>query len=85
MMSRTQITLDPEIHRRARRRASDMGVSLAEYVRLLMARDLSGTQTKADSSLVFNLGSSGGSDIAKNKRAMIAAAVASSRTPSRRR
>jgi hypothetical protein len=32
MMSRTQILLEQEIQRRARQRASDLGVSLAEYV-----------------------------------------------------
>jgi hypothetical protein len=74
MMSRTQITLDPEIQRRARRRANDLGMSLAEYVRRLVARDLGSAQTKADPISVFDLGSSGGSDIAKGKDAMIAEA-----------
>jgi len=95
MMSRTQITLEPEIHRRARRRAGDLGVSLAEYVRRLVARDLGGARTKADASLVFDLGASAGSDIAgsdiagsdiaRDKRAMIAESVASARMPVRRR
>jgi hypothetical protein len=40
MMSRTQITLPPEQQRLARQRASDLGVSLAGYVRRLLARDL---------------------------------------------
>ncbi len=85
MMSRTQITLEPEIQRRARQRASDLGISLAEYVRRLVARDLGGTHTKADPALVCNLGSSGGSDIARDKDTMIAEAFASSRPYSRRR
>ena len=85
MMSRTQITLDPEIQRRARQRASDLGVSLAEYVRRLVARDLGSAQTKAAPVLVFDLGSSGGSDIAKDKDAMIAEAFVSTHTNSRRR
>jgi hypothetical protein len=90
MMLRTQITLEPEIHRRARRRAGDLGVSLAEYVRRLVARDLGGARTKADASLVFDLGASAGSDIAgsdiaRDKRAMIAESVASARMPVRRR
>ena len=38
-MARTQITLEPEIQRRARQRAGDLGVSFAEYVRRLVARD----------------------------------------------
>ncbi len=76
MMSRTQITLDPEVQRRARQRASDLGVSLAEYVRRLVARDLGSAQATADPVVVFDLGSSGGSDIAKDKDAMIAEAFA---------
>ena len=85
MMSRTQITLEPEIQRRARQRASDLGISLAEYVRRLVARDLGRAETKADPALVFDLGSSGGSDIAKNKGAMIAEAFASAPAGTRRR
>jgi hypothetical protein len=85
MMSRTQITLEPEIQRRARQRASDMGVSLAEYVRRLVARDLGGMQPAANPSAVFDLGLSGGSDVAKNKDAMIAEAFASGGRKPRRR
>src|SRR5437016_6136404 len=44
MMSRTHITLDAEIQRKARQRASDLGISLAEYLRRLVARDLGGSQ-----------------------------------------
>lgn len=85
MMSRTQVALAPEIQRRARQRASDLGVSLAEYVRRLVTRDLGSAQTKAAPGLVFDLGRSGGSDIAKDKDAMVAEAFASARTNSRRR
>lgn len=76
MMARTQITLEPEVQRRARQRAGDLGVSLAEYVRRLVARDLGNSPAKADPSLVFDLGKSRGSDIAKDKNAMIAEAFA---------
>jgi hypothetical protein len=85
MMSRTQITLDPEVQRRARQRASDMGVSLAEYVRRLVARDLGGTQPMANPAVLSDLGSSGSSDVAKNKDAMIAEAFASGARKPRRR
>ena len=85
MMSRSQITLEPEIQRRARQRASDLGVSLAEYVRRLVARDLGGSHRVANVRSVFNLGSSGGSDIARNKDAMIAEAFISRRAKPRRR
>lgn len=71
MMARTQITLDPEIQRQARRHANDLGISLAEYVRRLIARDLGGTQTPAKPALIFDLGASGASNIARDKDAMI--------------
>jgi len=77
MMSRAQITLEPDTRRRARQRARDMGVSFAEYVRRLVARDLGGQQPVANPSVVFDLGSSGGSDIAKNKDGMLAEAFTS--------
>jgi len=38
MMAKTQITLETEMQRRARQRANDLGVSLAEYFRRLLAR-----------------------------------------------
>ena len=41
MMSRTQITLDPESHRAARQRAAAQGISLAEAHRRLVRDDLS--------------------------------------------
>jgi hypothetical protein len=85
MMSRTQIALDPETQRRARRRASDLGISLAEYVRRLVARDLGAPQRAANPAAVFDLGASAGSNIAANKHAMLAEAFASGRRQSRRR
>lgn len=77
MMVRTQITLESELQRKARGRASELGVSLAEYVRRLVARDLARPEKKADVSTIFDLGSSGGSNIAANKDAMIAEAFSS--------
>jgi len=87
MMARTQIMLDPEMHRRARQRASDSGCSLAEYVRRLVARDLGTAPARADVSLVFDLGSSGGSEISKNKDEMIGEAFSAlnPRAPRRKR
>jgi hypothetical protein len=87
MMSRTQITLEPESQRRARRRASDLGMSLAEYIRRLVARDLGNSPASVNPAAVFDLGASGGSDIAKKKDIMISEAFAaenSSRLPPRR-
>jgi hypothetical protein len=83
-MSRTQITLEPKMQHRARQRATEMGISLAEYIRHLIARDLGGMQPLANPSVVFGLGSSGGSDVAKKKDAMIAAAFASGARKPRR-
>ncbi len=75
MMVRTQITLDSEMQRRARRRAGELGVSLAEYFRQLVERDLGRPEAKPDIASIFNLGSSGGSNIARNKEAMIGEAL----------
>lgn len=84
-MSRTQITLDPEMQRCARQRASELGVSMAEYVRRLVARDLGTARKVANPAIIFDLGSSGGSHIAKNKKAMIAEAFSSERKKTRSR
>lgn len=67
------------MQRRARRRASDLGVSLAEYFRRLVARDLAGPETGSDVERVFDLGKSGGSDVAREKDSMIAEAFLFSR------
>jgi len=75
MMARTQITLEPETHRRARQRAHDLGVSLAEYLRTLVKRDLGNPKPKGDVTCLFNLGDGGPSDIAAQKGQMIAEAI----------
>jgi hypothetical protein len=86
MMSRTQISLDPELQQRARRRAARLGVSFAEYVRRVVARDLEDRRRPAgDPSLVFALGASRGADVARDKDTMIAEAVAAGRGERRRR
>ena len=79
MMTRTQVTLEGEMQRRARQRASDLGVSLAEYFRRLVARDLGSSGGGSDVRRIFDLGDSGASDIAKDKDVMIAESVHSSR------
>lgn len=75
MMTRTQITLHPELQRRARQKAAEYGISFAEYVRRLIARDLGEAPEPAEPSVVFNLGDSGGSDIAREKDRMVAEAA----------
>lgn len=65
MVARTQITLDSDTHRRAKRRAADLGISFAEYVRQTLDRDL-GEQPKSDISDIFGIGESGLSDVSSN-------------------
>ena len=77
MMSRTQIALDSELQRRARKRAAELGISLAEYVRNLVSRDLGSGDRRTDPSSLFDLGDSGASDVARNKDRMIGEAIAS--------
>ncbi len=77
MTTRTQITIEPELRRRAHRRAADQGISFAEYVRRLLRRDLEEPpRPKADISSIFGLGNSGGSDIANHKDEYIGEAIA---------
>jgi len=75
MMVRTQIALDSEDHRRAKRRAAELNISLAEYVRRAVRHDLGEERPTADISAIFGLGASGGSDIAKHKDRYIGEAV----------
>lgn len=75
MVQRTQISLDPEVHRLARRRAADHGISLAEYVRRLVAADLEPHVPWGDRARVFDLGDSRGSDVARFRDAYVAQAV----------
>lgn len=75
MTVRTQIGLDPEDHRRAKRRAAEMNISLAEYVRRLVARDLGSSGQSASPELVFDLGDSGESDVARRKDEYLAEAI----------
>lgn len=75
MMVRIQITLDAEDHRRAKRRAVELDVSLAEYVRRTVRRDLGDRGAATDVTAALDLFDSGGSDIARNKDAYIGEAV----------
>jgi predicted DNA-binding protein len=76
MMQRTQISLDPELLRRAKRKAAELGVSLAEYIRRLVARDVEeGSQEQFDVTRIFALGNSGGSNVARHKDEYLAEAI----------
>jgi len=75
MMVRIQISLTPELHAQVLARASKCGVSLAEYIRRLLERDLIEPPRSVDPSPVFDLGSSGRSEIVEEKDRMIADAM----------
>jgi hypothetical protein len=79
MASGSEIVLDSEMQRRARAKAAQLGVPLTEYVRRLVARDLAQDDRLTDPSLVFDLGSSDGSDVAQNKDQMLGEALAARR------
>lgn len=79
MVARTQVSLDLETQRRARRRASELGISFTQYIRGLVARDLATPSRPTNPSLVFDLGTSGGADVARNKDALLGEAVAAER------
>lgn len=63
MTVRTQVSLDPELHRRAREHAARQGISFAEYIRRLVAEDLDDPAPSGQIEALFDLGRSGRSDI----------------------
>jgi hypothetical protein len=86
MNARTQISIDPETQRRAQAKAAELGISFAEYVRRLVARDLSIPGAETDISVVFNLVDEGPrTNIARDKDKMVAAAVWTEHTGKARR
>ncbi len=77
MNARTQITMDPELQRRAQAKAAELGISFAEYIRRLVAGDLDATkEAKPDISIIFDLVDEGPpTNIARDKDKMIGEAV----------
>ena len=73
---RTQIDLGPEQHALAKRKAVDLGISMAEYIRRLVEQDLAQPRPNSDISAIFGIGDSGGSDIAVDRKAATAEAIA---------
>ena len=72
MNARTQITLDPDTQRRAQAKAAELGISFAEYVRQLLARDLGQPKREVSISMIFDLGASDApTDVARDKHAML--------------
>jgi hypothetical protein len=76
MSIRSQITLDPDLQRRAQKRASELGMSFAEYVRRTLAQDLGERKAATDISVIFNLVRDGPvTNIARDKDKMVGDAV----------
>ncbi len=76
MTARTQITMDPEMRRRAHAKAAELGISFAEYVRRVVAQDLGEAKPKADISMIFDLIKDGPpTDIARDKDKLVGEAV----------
>ena len=69
------IVLPDHHHAEAKRRAAREGISLSEYIRRLVARDLEPEMPVRDPSVIFGLFDSGGSKIADGKKAMISEAI----------
>jgi hypothetical protein len=67
MPSRTQITLDSSLDRRAKQRARELGISFAEYVRRVIAEDLADRTPGSSIAELAGIGDSGGGDIASKK------------------
>ena len=72
---RTMIVLPDHHHAEAKRKAARQGVSLSEYIRRLVARDLGKDAPASDPSVIFGLFDSAGSRIADGKQAMISEAI----------
>jgi hypothetical protein len=72
MTTRTQITLDPDLRRRARAKATGLGISFAEYVRRVLAKDLGAPQRKPNISVIFDIVDEGpATNIARDKDKMV--------------
>ena len=73
---RTQIALEAEQHALVKRKAADLGISMAEYIRRLVERDLEQAGLSSDISAIFGIGDSGDSDIAVDRKRATAEAIA---------
>ena len=72
---RIQITLEPEQHAKVKQKAAAFGISMAEYFRRLVDRDLGSSDALGDLTAIIGIGRSGDGDIAadgKNAAAAIA-------------
>lgn len=74
-MTRTQISMERELLRRARRKASEQRISLAEYVRRLVSADLEPPLPQGDVRRIFGMINTGGSNVARDKDKMLSEAI----------
>ena len=72
---RTMIVLPDHHHAEAKRKAARQGISMSEYIRRLVATDLTDGAPAADPSVICGIFDSGGSRIADGKQAMISEAM----------
>ena len=75
MVVRTQVTLEADAHRRAKQRAAEQQISLAELIRRALDRELGHPEPSGDISEIFGLFDSGGSNIAEHKDEYLGEAV----------
>jgi hypothetical protein len=76
MNVRAQITIDPELQRRAQAKAAELGISFAEYVRRVLRDSLGEPKRKVDISELFDLVDEGPpTNIARDKDKMVGEAV----------
>ncbi len=84
MATRMQVTFDREQHRLAAAKAAVLGVSLAEYIRRVVANDLADEEEAAGSiSEIFGIGDSGGGDVARHADEYLGEALARAHIPER--
>lgn len=72
---RTMIVLTDNQHALAKRKAARQGISLTEYIRRLVDRDLKEDAPTWDPSVIFGLVDDGGSNIREHKHQMIGEAI----------
>lgn len=78
------MTLERDHHQRAADKAAGLGLSLAEYIRRLVAADLDlRPAADGDISEIFGIGDSGGSNVARHKAQYIAEAIAAAKIGTR--
>lgn len=76
MNARTQITMDPEMQRRAHAKAAELGISFAEFVRRAVDKELGDPKPTFDITQMFDLVKDGPpTNIARDKDKLIGEAV----------